>query len=114
MFYAEMMFGVLVAYKSVFDFFTPKYIKEYEQEILEEQIKWYKTIFNASINYSKDPQDAREKNLRILGLDSFATKKDIKKAYRKKAMLWHPDRNNLPEAEEKFKAIQKAFESLCE
>lgn len=49
----------------------------------------------------------------LLGLNSDATKEEIKKSYRKLAMKWHPDRNkNFKEAEEKFKEIKEAYETL--
>jgi curved DNA-binding protein CbpA len=47
-----------------------------------------------------------------LGLTVKATQDDIKKAYRKLAMKYHPDRNSSPEAEEKFKAVKEAYEKL--
>ena len=49
---------------------------------------------------------------RILGLSSTASKEDIKKAYRKLAKQWHPDINKSPEATEKFKKINQAYETL--
>jgi molecular chaperone DnaJ len=49
----------------------------------------------------------------ILGVDRNATKEELKKAYRKLAMQYHPDRNpNNKEAEEKFKEAAEAYEVL--
>ena len=48
----------------------------------------------------------------ILGLDDNATASEIKKAYRSLAKKYHPDINKTPEAEEKFKEINAAYEVL--
>jgi len=48
----------------------------------------------------------------ILGVDRNATSEEINKAYRKLAVEWHPDRNKSPEAEERFKEINEAYEVL--
>lgn len=49
----------------------------------------------------------------VLGIGKDASQDDIKKAYRKKAMKFHPDRNKEnPEAEEKFKEASEAYEVL--
>jgi len=51
----------------------------------------------------------------ILGVDKSASEKDIKKAYRKLAMKYHPDRNQGDEtAENKFKEISHAYEVLSD
>ncbi len=49
----------------------------------------------------------------ILGVSSGATDEEIKKAYRKLALTYHPDRNpGDREAEEKFKEINQAYQVL--
>ena len=49
----------------------------------------------------------------VLGVDKNATADEIKKAYRKKAMQYHPDRNpDNKEAEEKFKEAAEAYDVL--
>ncbi len=50
----------------------------------------------------------------ILGLSRTATKDEIKKAYRKLAMQYHPDRNKEPDAEAKFKEMNEAYEVLSD
>src|SRR5438128_12468913 len=49
----------------------------------------------------------------VLGVARTASDDDIKKAYRKLAMTYHPDRNNgSKEAEERFKEITEAYDVL--
>jgi len=48
----------------------------------------------------------------LLGVARDAADADIKKAYRKLAMEFHPDRNHAPEAEARFKEITEAYEVL--
>jgi molecular chaperone DnaJ len=48
----------------------------------------------------------------LLGVPRDATEADIKKAYRKLAMEYHPDRNSAADAETRFKEITEAYEVL--
>lgn len=51
----------------------------------------------------------------ILGIDRNATKEEIKKAYRKLALLHHPDKNpDDPNSSEKFNSISEAYEVLSD
>lgn len=51
----------------------------------------------------------------ILGVDKRASSEEIKKQYRKLAMLHHPDKNpDKPEAEDKFRQINEAYDVLSD
>ena len=49
-----------------------------------------------------------------LGLDSAATLADVKKAFRQKAALHHPDRNAAADAPARFRAVQEAYDVLSD
>jgi curved DNA-binding protein CbpA len=52
---------------------------------------------------------------RTLGVRPEATEEEIRKAYRRLALQWHPDRNQgKPEAEERFKEISEAYAVLID
>lgn len=52
----------------------------------------------------------------VLGVSRNATEEEIKKAYRRAALQWHPDRNpnNKAEAEERFKEVTEAYSVLAD
>lgn len=51
----------------------------------------------------------------VLGVNRDASDEEIKKAYRRLAMKWHPDRNpDNPKAEEHFKEAKEAYEVLSD
>jgi molecular chaperone DnaJ len=53
----------------------------------------------------------------VLGVARNASEEEIKKAYRRLAMKYHPDRNHgegLKEAEARFKEVKGAYETLCD
>ncbi|MCI6492967.1 MAG: DnaJ domain-containing protein, partial [Bacteroidales bacterium] len=62
---------------------------------------------------------SNERNYRILEIEPNATDEEVKKAYRKMAIKYHPDKvATLGEdvqkaAEEKFKAVNQAYEAIC-
>lgn len=50
----------------------------------------------------------------LLGVSKNATPQELKSAYRKLALQYHPDRNKSKEAEDKFKQINEAYEVLSD
>jgi hypothetical protein len=50
----------------------------------------------------------------ILGLPPYSSTEEVRRAYRKKARLYHPDINNAPDAMDKFIKITEAYDFLIE
>lgn len=53
-----------------------------------------------------------QSDYKILGIPPGASSKEIRSAYLKLSLKWHPDKCNLPEAKEKFQQIKDAYEKL--
>ena len=56
--------------------------------------------------------DSKRDYYEVLGVERSVTKEDLKKAYRRKARLYHPDVNNDSGSDERFKEINEAYEVL--
>lgn len=102
----------------------------YDMENFEECVKDYETALNIEKtseikNLLKDAKLALKKSKRkdyykILGIGKSATSEEIKKAYRKRALVHHPDRHanatndEKKEQEKKFKEVGEAYNVLSD
>lgn len=59
-------------------------------------------------------QRERRRCLEVLGVQEDATDDDIRKAYRRMALIFHPDKNESEDAKEKFQEISYAYKYLTE
>lgn len=57
-----------------------------------------------------------KKHYEVLGISRDSTTDEVRKAYRKLALEWHPDKNQtrIEEAEVKFKEISEAYQVLSD
>ncbi|XP_017030981.1 uncharacterized protein [Drosophila kikkawai] len=51
---------------------------------------------------------------KILGIERNASSEEVKKGYLRMARRYHPDKNNHPQAEDKFKEVGAAYENLSD
>lgn len=49
-----------------------------------------------------------------LGLACDATGEDVRRAYRRKALQYHPDRNDAADATDRFRDVQEAYDTLSD
>ncbi|XP_046722835.1 dnaJ homolog subfamily C member 7 [Silurus meridionalis] len=93
-------------------------VRDYEKVYQTEKTKEHKTLLkNAQLELKKSK---RKDYYKVLGVDKNATEDEIKKAYRKRALMHHPDRHSgasaeiQKEEEKKFKEVGEAFTVLSD
>ena len=69
----------------------------------------YSAITGIAILEYSQVVDAGKDYYKILGVDRNASDRKIKKAFRKLAIKYHPDKNKSPDAEAKFREIAEGL-----
>jgi len=75
-----------------------------EEKRKEENVKNKNIFYNRYTNM--------DDYYKILGIQKQANEKEIKKAYRKQSLIWHPDKNRSNEAKGKFQELSEAYAVL--
>lgn len=94
-------------------------LRQREIDILETIASYIGLSKSESDSIMAQFRPSDDSNYRILEIEPDATDDEVKKAYRKMAVKYHPDKvATLGEdvqkaAEEKFKAVSKAYEEIC-
>ncbi|NIG58239.1 hypothetical protein BU61_877 [Pontoporia blainvillei] len=93
-------------------------VQDYEKVYQMEKTKEHKQLLkNAQLEVKKSQ---RKDYYKLLGVDKNASEDEIKKAYRKRALMHHPDHHSgaiaevQKEKEKKFKEVREAFTILCD
>ncbi|KAJ1959108.1 Chaperone protein dnaJ [Dipsacomyces acuminosporus] len=73
-----------------------------------------KSYTQEQVTSVREVMKVRSDYYKVLGVEKTATSVEIKKAYRKKALVFHPDKNTAPGADEAFKLVASAFTTLSD
>ena len=68
----------------------------------------------SSVFAEEIPNIAKRDYYEILGVARDATEEDVRRAFRKQAMEWHPDRNKSTEETDRFKEVNEAYQVLVD
>ena len=124
--FLEAMHYFKISNKLYKTFQTDEYIKKCEEKIKEmrekekEEEKKEQNGENSQQGQKSAEDEACEKIINnkdyydILGITKQTSNDDIKKAYKKLAIKFHPDKNKSPKAEEAFKKIATAYQTLTD
>ena len=124
--FLEALHYFKISNKLVKNFKTDEYIKKCEEKIKEirekekEQEKKEENSEKKEENKKNAEDEACEKIINnkdyydILGVTKQTSNDDIKRAYKKLAIKFHPDKNKSPKAEEAFKKIATAYQTLTD
>ncbi|XP_063218853.1 dnaJ homolog subfamily B member 9-like [Bacillus rossius redtenbacheri] len=78
------------------------------------QLCLFSLIFFAVFNFTSTAEKGKKNYYDVLGIKKTATDRDIKRAFRKLAVKYHPDKNKQKGAENKFTEIAEAYEVLSD
>ena len=125
--FLEALHYFKISNKLVKTFQTDEYIKKCEEKIKEirekekEEEKKEEKEKGENQENKKSAEDEACENIinnkdyyNILGVTKETSNEDIKRAYKKLAIKFHPDKNKSPKAEEAFKKIATAYQTLID
>ena len=87
--------------------------KEEEEEASEEQSE-DEDKYDSSFIDDSDTEDVTLDFYNFIEVSKYATQNEIKKAYRRQALRYHPDKSTLPNAESLMQQLNKIYEILSD